>query len=261
MLDCNTLPQISVVYKIVNLQHPNRVYIGSAKNFRSRMQMHLCQLKNNKHHNYLLQRAVNKHGIDNFNVHIIDFCNETNLRQKEQFWLDTLEPFYNICKTVDQVETTPERELERKQKISTAQRGVSRKKNPSTNIPNVFYQSRDKMYSVQVAVNRKNYNLGWYKTIEEATTIADKYRHASVKELELFLVYKNSNKAAKRSNYNYVSYKLYKTRKCWYSYYAVNRKERIFFGYFDTELEAVRAYNNYITMNNINRPILIIKDN
>ena len=258
MLDYKDLPEISCIYKIVNILNPTRVYVGSAKNLKKRVKAHVETLKANSHHNYLLQRAVNKHGLEQFNLHIIDYCPEAKLKDKEQFWLDALEPFYNICKTVDKVETTPEKELERKQKISDSQRGISRKKIVSTEINNVSYHQRDKLYIVQVGILKTNYFVGSFKTLEEAKIIADKYRFASKEEIEAYI---NSKKKTKRSTYDYVSYKLYKTKKCWYSYYQISRKERVFFGYFDTELEAVRAYNNYITINKINKPILIIKDN
>lgn len=258
MLDYKQLPEISCIYKIVNVLEPTSIYIGSAKNLKSRIYHHINSLKNNDHHSYLLQRAVNKHGLNNFNVHIIDFVKEKDLKVKEQWWLDILEPFYNIAKIADRPESSTDT-LETRLKISQTQRGKKLKRN-TTGIANVSYKTRDKSYAVEIAVNFKAYYLGSFKNIEDAKLIADKYRFATE---EVIVDYINSrkNNRTKKSEFNYVSYKMYKNKINWYSYYPVSRNNRVFFGYFQTELEAVRSYNNYITINKIDKPILIIKDN
>ena len=255
MIDYKQLPEISCIYKIVNVLQPNRVYLGSAKNLKTRIYHHLNSLKNNDHHSYLLQRAVNKHGIDNFNVHIIDFVKEENLKVKEQWWLDTLEPFYNIAKIADRPEGSYT--LETRLKTSQTLRGKKQERN-STGIANVNYNNRDKTYIVQIAVNFTAYYLGSFKDINKAKEIADKYRFALEQDI---VDYINSRKQSKtkKSEYNYVSYTKYKNKINWYSYYQISRKERIFFGYYKSELEAVRSYNDYITINKINKPILIIQ--
>lgn len=73
-------------------------YIGSAKNYILRQRMHLSQLLNNKHHSKYLQRSFNKHGIDNFRFYIIENCLLNNLLEREQYWIDLLNPEYNGCK-------------------------------------------------------------------------------------------------------------------------------------------------------------------
>lgn len=256
MIDYKQLPEISCIYKIVNLTEPSKFYIGSAKNLKTRVYHHINSLKNNDHHSYLLQRSVNKHGLDNFNVHIIDFVKEDNLKVKEQWWLDTLEPFYNIAKTADRPEGTTDT-LETRLKISRTQRGKKQERN-STGFANVSYKARDKTYAVEISVEFTKYYLGSFKDIEQATKIADKYRFALEQDILEYINTKKQSKI-KKSEYNYVSYTKYKNKINWYSYYSISRRERIFFGYYSTELEAVRAYNNYITINKINKPILIIK--
>lgn len=257
MIDYNQLPEISCIYKIVNLQNPTRIYIGSTVNLKERVYHHINSLKKKDHHSYLLQRAVNKHGLDNFNVHIIDFVKEDNLKVKEQWWLDTLEPFYNIAKTADRPEGSYT--LETRLKTSQTLRGRKLERN-TTGIANVSYKARDKSYAVEVAANLNRYYLGSFKDIEEATKIADKYRFALEQDILEYINTKKQSKI-KKSEYNYVSYTKYKNKINWYSYYTINRKQRVFFGYYDNELDAVRAYNNYITINKIDKPIIAIKNN
>jgi group I intron endonuclease len=83
---------------IIKTKVNNRFYIGSAINLYSRMHTHLTHLKQNKHCNLKLQRFVNKYGIENLFFECIELCDKENLITKEQFYIDTLKPFYNIAK-------------------------------------------------------------------------------------------------------------------------------------------------------------------
>jgi group I intron endonuclease len=61
----------SGVYKIVNLQN-NRIYIGSAREFKERCKGHLRSLQQNKHANKFLQADFNKSGEENFLFEVIE---------------------------------------------------------------------------------------------------------------------------------------------------------------------------------------------
>lgn len=87
----------SGVYYIMNKETKAK-YIGSAKNFKSRFQIHLSDLKLNKHHSIVLQRAYNKYGAESFSFEKIAFCPPEYLIRLEQWFLDTQKPEYNICK-------------------------------------------------------------------------------------------------------------------------------------------------------------------
>lgn len=86
------------IYKITSLINA-KFYIGSAVNFKSRFSSHRWDLKQGNHHNIKLQRHFNKHGINILNFEIIEIViNEEDLVPREQFYLDTLNPIFNICK-------------------------------------------------------------------------------------------------------------------------------------------------------------------
>lgn len=87
----------SVIYLIKNLID-NKIYIGSTKNFTSRKYQHKSKLRKNKHSNIYLQRAFNKYGEENFEFIILDIVESSNLLIKEQYYLDNMNPDYNICK-------------------------------------------------------------------------------------------------------------------------------------------------------------------
>lgn len=89
---------ISCVYKIINLVD-GKFYIGSAMNFDNRIRTHLRELRNNIHINTHLQNAYNKYGKDSFIFHILEICTPDRLFEIEQYYLDALNPHYNVSKS------------------------------------------------------------------------------------------------------------------------------------------------------------------
>lgn len=86
---------ISGIYKIKNKIN-NKFYIGSSKDLEKRKKEHWRMMLKNKHHSNYLQNAVNKYGIENFEFSILEFCNIENIIIREQFYIDSLKPEYNI---------------------------------------------------------------------------------------------------------------------------------------------------------------------
>ena len=93
---------IKGIYKILNKVN-NKFYIGSSTcSFRKRWTEHKSALNRNVHHNSYLQKSWNKYGSDNFEFMIIEEVIDIKLIIiREQFYLDTLQPFnkigYNNC--------------------------------------------------------------------------------------------------------------------------------------------------------------------
>lgn len=88
----------SGIYMIKN-QIDNKKYIGSSINLRTRLNKHKNDLLKNKHSNIKLQRAYNKHGGNNFIFEVIIYTlDKTHLIPVEQFYIDFLNPEYNILK-------------------------------------------------------------------------------------------------------------------------------------------------------------------
>jgi group I intron endonuclease len=89
----------SGIYKITN-QINNKFYIGSAIDFNKRFSDHVCSLNRRDHYNKKLQNAWNKHGKENFTFEIIEeVLDKSKLIEREQHYLDTLNPWYNVCKS------------------------------------------------------------------------------------------------------------------------------------------------------------------
>lgn len=87
----------SGIYQIKN-KITNKIYIGSAIKLSHRLWSHFRKLELGKHGNILLQRAFDKYGYNSFEVIILESCEKQNLINREQYYLDTLKPEYNICK-------------------------------------------------------------------------------------------------------------------------------------------------------------------
>lgn len=79
---------ISGIYQIRNIYN-NKVYIGSARNYKTRKTDHFRALRRNKHYNAKLQRAWNKYGENSFVFEILEYVPDINkLIEREQFYIE-----------------------------------------------------------------------------------------------------------------------------------------------------------------------------
>jgi group I intron endonuclease len=90
--------KISCIYIIRSKIKPYRIYIGSAVDFVSRKISHKKDFKRG-HPNRILQSHANKYGVDDLVFEIAERVNDSDtLLLREQYWIDLLNPFFNICK-------------------------------------------------------------------------------------------------------------------------------------------------------------------
>lgn len=252
MLDYRNQPKIACIYKIVNVLEPTKIYIGSASNLKQRIEHHIRDIRKGQHHNSKLARAVLKYGLINFNVHIIEFAkgNRQELYQQEQKLIDLFEPYYNATQQACIKYYSEDNEI--KEKIRAKQIGKLRN-NKTTGIPNIIFCEGS--YQVKLQRYGKSYQLIKTKDLEKAKEIADKYRFASKEEIEHYLEQKRiQRKNTKTTQYEGIYYRESKR----HYRVVINDKE---IGSSRIIYNAVRLYNNYITINKIDKPILIIKDN
>ncbi len=90
--------KISGIYKIQSRIKPERIYIGSAVDMKNRWNLHLYKLKKGVHHSIILQNHYNKYGESDLVFIIIEPCLSSFLTIREQYYLDQLKPYFNICK-------------------------------------------------------------------------------------------------------------------------------------------------------------------
>lgn len=89
--------KVSGIYKILNTNN-NKSYIGSTINLYTRCNGHKSKLNRGIHHSPYLQNAYNKYSKQGFIFIILEECKPENLIIREQYYLDTFKPEYNICK-------------------------------------------------------------------------------------------------------------------------------------------------------------------
>lgn len=90
--------RISGIYKIQSVLFPDRVYIGSAIDVEHRWFSHRSRLIRGVHGNARLQNHVTKYGIDDLTHSFLHLCNDKELIEAEQFFIDSYIPYFNICK-------------------------------------------------------------------------------------------------------------------------------------------------------------------
>lgn len=90
--------KISGVYEIVNTVNGHR-YIGSSVDIINRWRVHKSALGLSKHHSPYLQRSWDKYGQDFFEFTVLECCEKEQLIDREQYFIDTLKPTYNISPT------------------------------------------------------------------------------------------------------------------------------------------------------------------
>lgn len=88
----NLIPATSGIYKIICIAN-KKIYVGSAINLRKRKRDHWYYLRQNKHHNPILQNAWNKYGEQVFTFEVLEQVLPISLTAREQYWFNKLKPF------------------------------------------------------------------------------------------------------------------------------------------------------------------------
>ena len=81
------------------MSQPSRLYVGSSVNILTRVKKHLRQLAEGKHHSAKLQNHVNKYGRQDLMFILIEECSIPELLQREQFYINLYQPYFNINPT------------------------------------------------------------------------------------------------------------------------------------------------------------------
>lgn len=88
---------ISGVYAIVNSLNGD-MYIGSSKDITGRFKQHMyfCNDYKGTKGSYNLKKATKIYGIEHFILQILECCNTDKLLVREKYWIDKLQPAYNV---------------------------------------------------------------------------------------------------------------------------------------------------------------------
>lgn len=123
-LEYRDIPRKPGIYAIVNTIN-GHFYIGSAVSLYRRKYDHFGSLKANRHKNAHLQNAYNCYGTKNFRFCIIEcVTNKKDLIEREQHYIDTMNPEYNINPNASS-QLGMKRSEKSKAKMSEAKKGES----------------------------------------------------------------------------------------------------------------------------------------
>ena len=87
------------VYKWTN-KLSGKVYIGSSANLSKRLSNYYSySLISRFQHSMLIYKALLKHGYSNFSLEILEYCNPSNVIEREQYYIDLFNPEYNLLPT------------------------------------------------------------------------------------------------------------------------------------------------------------------
>jgi len=95
--------RLSGIYIITNIKN-GKQYVGSSVNIKYRFTRHKQMLRDNMHKNPKLQASYNKYGKDLFFYTIVELVEQLeNLLNREQYYMDKLNPWFNVCKIAGNV--------------------------------------------------------------------------------------------------------------------------------------------------------------
>ena len=81
------------VYKITN-RKTNECYVGASKHIRDRWAEHFCKGYGAKH-SKAFQDAIDELGKSGFDFEVLEECELSELRERENYWINKLRPEYN----------------------------------------------------------------------------------------------------------------------------------------------------------------------
>lgn len=166
-----SIPKSPGIYLIRCLAN-NRIYVGSTANLRRRRCRHFSELRRHIHKNAHLQRAWDKYGEQSFTFEILELVLPTDLLNREQYWLDTLQPFEERGFNIGRVANTPflgrTHTPEARAKISAASKGNQYGKGHSP--------TPETRAIIGAAHKGNKYALGYHHTPEARAKISATHR-------------------------------------------------------------------------------------
>lgn len=160
---------ISGIYSIVCLAN-GKTYIGSSVCLRTRRNSHLELLGKNKHPNIHLQRTYNKHGVESFSFRVLELCDASILIEREQYYVDTYQPEFNIAVVVDNPTKGRTLSDEERRAMSERLKGI-----PKSD------ETKQKMSEARKGENNGSSKLTW-KTVRE---IRERYAMGNISQRQL----------------------------------------------------------------------------
>lgn len=153
------------VYAIVHLES-GKMYVGSTVNWLHRLNQHFSDLGKRKHQNKSIQDDYDICGKHGFSFYILEFLKssvEQLLIEREQHWIDKLNPAYNVNQKagrhIDGYIRSPEAKLKRRQTMLGRKRSKESRERQSKSML-IYYQTHKKIISDEQKKKLSELNTG-----------------------------------------------------------------------------------------------------
>jgi len=166
------LKDVSGIYCIEHIAS-GQLYIGQSKDIHTRLRDHKSYLKTGRHRNYFLQKIYTIEGIEGLRFYLVERCEESQLTQKEQSYIDSLHSKYPTgLNILDAFEPFKGRSpsLETRQKLSKAATGRKHTKETKERISAV---QKGKKRSPEEAERLRTLTLGRKRSEEECKRMSE----------------------------------------------------------------------------------------
>lgn len=166
------IEKVCGVYMIWSIIKPYRFYIGGSVFIHKRRDEHFRELRKNKHTNKKMQYHYNKYGENDLVFITIERVDALILSEREQLYLDKLNPYFNECKVVGRPKGG-KMTAEIRRKIGDANRG-------KVHSPETIQKQRDshkgQRFSPEVIAKRAMARRGKKRSPEAIRKTAEKRR-------------------------------------------------------------------------------------
>nr|QCW06878.1 hypothetical protein [Drechslerella brochopaga] len=161
-----------------------KLYVGSGEDLARRLREYYNINYLNKDSGMLICKALLKYGYSTFSLYILEYCDEKDLLQREQYYIDILKPEYNILKIAGSSKGYKHTK-EARAKISAALKGLKiGELNPmfgKKHLEKILAKLRGKKRTEETRAKMSISKTG-YKYTEEARA---KISSAKVKKIEV----------------------------------------------------------------------------
>jgi group I intron endonuclease len=150
----------------------NKKYVGSSINIKVRLMNHKYYLRKNYHANNYLQNSYNKYGEENFNFKILELCNETELINKENFYIkhynaNDLTQGYNLATVNEFRRNNYNKEVKIKNSKHNLKVNGNFTKFKCINLKNNYHQEFDNLVDAAIYIKENSYSNGKLKYIRQ----------------------------------------------------------------------------------------------
>lgn len=148
------------IYKITNKSN-KKCYIGQSTQIEKRWNNHKIAAfnKSDKAYDYPLYKAFRKYGIENFSFEVIEECDNSELNDKEKYWIEYFHPDYNQTEGGD-YQTVPQKlSYEQVQEIQKILINAQLNNVSHTELARKYNVSKDTIRDINVGRTWKNSKL------------------------------------------------------------------------------------------------------